>query len=307
MKKGFSFVVLIITLSGMITAFVTVHGYSNFKGTVEDCSGNPLSGATVILADCYSYILAWDTTDSEGDYNFYVTLNGNSPYKLSASKTRFNTGVEDEIYSGGTYDFDLVGIGEKIAVFFWARDATIATHINRYKGYLGEGGEGYEIYEYMDCEDVETVEEVCQDIDDYEIDADTIFVYIIGHGNTTGSHSYTYFKEGGETQVYSNTFRNYMDAWEANRKCILVDSCYAGYWVDDFDSEPYLAMSSSDEETASYTYQGSMEGLFSHYFFYFVWTGDNAEDAFDDACDFIGDEDQNPQISDNSDYEWFGD
>ena len=144
-------------------------------------------------------------------------------------------------------------------------------------------------------------------IDAYEIDADTIFVYVIGHGNNVGGHSYTYFADGG-SNTGSHTFRGYMDLWEANRKCILVESCEAGDWADDFAASPYLAMATSDESHSAYTYQDHAtpwEGDFSHWFFYAIVTlGYNAVDAFDYASGEIT-HTQNPKMQDYSSYEWF--
>jgi len=209
----------------------------------------------------------------------------------------------ETVYGEGTNNFDLVGIGEKIGVFFWASDAGVQSAIDDYIDILET--ENYDtFYEFKDSSNVATD---CQTVDTYEIDQDTIFVYIIGHGSNTGSHSYTYFKEDSGSQVYSNTFRGYMDDWEANRKCILVESCKSGDWADDFAASPYLAMSTSDETHNSYTYGGypvPYEGDFSYNFFYAISEGDTAVEAFDYACDEIT-HTQNPKKQDYSSYVWF--
>ncbi len=64
LKKGISLIVLVIALAGMMTAFVTVHGATTFQGYVKDISNNPISGAVLVLADCYFNILASSTTNS---------------------------------------------------------------------------------------------------------------------------------------------------------------------------------------------------------------------------------------------------
>ncbi|NHK30083.1 MAG: carboxypeptidase regulatory-like domain-containing protein [Asgard group archaeon] len=301
MKKGFSFIVLVITIAGMMTALVKVQGYSTFQGTVEDRDGNPLSYATIVLADCYSYILGWDTTDSEGDYSFSVTLNGNSPYKLSATKTGFITGVKENIYSEGTYDFVL---GEKIAVFFYADDAANLDIIDEYMDIL-EDEHFTKFFEFRQSVDVESD---CQTVADYEIEEDTIFVYIWAHGIYDDEEEYSslsYFKSLQNSPVYSFEFKGYMDDWDAERKCLLVESCYSGTWAKDFAESPYLAMSSSDETHES-KFMAPWEGKFSHYFFEHVEDGYTAVQSFyyaENYCD--APYNQYPVIRDYSSYVWF--
>lgn len=191
------------------------------------------------------------------------------------------------------------GEGEKIAVFFWATDAGTESVINKYIGYLQY--EGYT--KFFKFENSYNVQSDCASVDSYETSDDTIFVYIIGHGNNDGSHSYTAFRPSG-SYVYSNTFRSYMDAWEASRKCILVESCHSGDWADDFASTPYLAMSTSDETHVSYAL-GTLpgEGKFSYYFFRHVYDGYNAVDSFNYAKSYCTN--QYPKIRDYSSYVWF--
>lgn len=189
--------------------------------------------------------------------------------------------------------------GEKIAIFFWASDAGTSTVINKYITYLQ--AEGYtKFYNFKDSTNVAAD---CQTVDAYEDSEDTIFVYIIGHGNNDGSHSYTAFRPSG-SYVYSNTFRGYMNLWEAPRKCILVESCHSGDWADDFAASPYLAMSTSDETHVSYAYSTLPgEGKFSYYFFRHVYDGYNAVDSYYYARNYCTN--QYPKIQDYSSYVWF--
>ncbi len=303
MQKNVCFIVLVVVLTGTATTFIRVQGSVTFDGTVEDCSDNALSGVVVTLFDYYLTSLGSDTTDSSGDYSFDVTLNGNSPYLLTASKTRFTTGMK-WVASEGTNDFELVGNGEKIGVFFWASDAGREIDIDDYIDQL-ETDEGYtKFYKFENSSDVASD---CATVDAYEIDADTIFVYIYGHGYNSGGHSYTSFMENGSS-IASNTFRGYMDLWEANRKCILVESCYSGDWADDFAAAPYLAISTSDETHPSVTYNSQptpYEGKFSHYFFIRIGFDDTASEAYDNTEPLIYNPYQYPKISDYSTYDWF--
>ncbi|NHJ03803.1 MAG: hypothetical protein EAX90_03200 [Candidatus Heimdallarchaeota archaeon] len=189
--------------------------------------------------------------------------------------------------------------GEKIAVFFWATDAGTESVINKYINYLQS--EGYT--KFFKFEDSYNVQSDCQTVDNYEDSDDTIFVYIIGHGNNDGYHSYTAFRPSASI-VYSNTFRSWMDLWEAPQKCILVESCHSGDWADDFANSPYLAMSTSDETHLSYAL-GTLpgEGKFSYYFFNYVQSGHNAVDSFNYAKSYCSN--QYPKIRDYSSYVWF--
>ncbi len=289
---------------------MSVQGVSTFEGTVEDCSDNPLSSATIMLADCYFNILGIDTTDSSGDYGFSVTLNGNAPYYLTATKTRFNSGMET-VYGGGTNDFELVGITEKIGVFFWASDAGREQDIDDYIDILEEEHGYTKFYKYEDCANVAAVQSAMNTIDAYEHDQDTVFVYIFGHGSTYNEHSHTKFKEDGTT-ISSDDFRDYMDALEAPRKCIVVESCYSGYWVDDFAASPYLAISCSREDKPAFSYLFQplpYEGRFSHYFFAQLNLDATGTEGFSIAyscCQSPVGDAQYAQISDCSSYVWFG-
>jgi len=303
LKRTFGFIILVVILAMTMTPLIIrVQGTSTFQGTVEDCSSNPLSGASVVLTDCYFNILGLDTTDSSGYYRIDVTLNGNSPYYLTVLKTRFTTQMKSA-NGPGTTNFDLVGITEKIAVFFWASDAGLEDVIDDYIDIL----EDQDYTKFYNFEDSSNVASDCSTVDAYEHDQDTIFVYIIGHGNNDGDNSYTAFKPN-DSIVYSNTFRNYMNQWEAPRKCLLVESCYAGDWADDFASTPYLAMATSDEDHPAVSYNNHdlpWEGKFSHHFFAQIqYYGKTAVEAFNCAKSLCSD--QYPKKSDFSSYEWFG-
>jgi hypothetical protein len=285
----------------MVVPFAKVRGYSTFQGYVIDENEDGISGAGVILSDCYDTIIGYTSTSSSGYYYFSVTLNGNSPYKLSAGKPRYTTEYIT-VYGTTTHTFEIEFVPERIAVFFWASDAGIDWAIDDYREILED--EGYTtIYEFKDTSDVEAR---CQTVDNYETDQDTIFVYIIGHGDYSWWVSKTWFKPDG-SKTKSSTFKGYMDLWESPRKCILVESCESYTWADDFDESPYLAMSTSDKTHSSYTYNDTAvpyEGDFSHWFFEHVADGFNAVASFYYACGLIT-HTQNPQIRDYSSYVWF--
>jgi len=295
-------VVLVILIPGMMITVFDVHGATSFNGYVKDENGNPINGASIILYDCYENIMGFTLTNSAGYYGFSAYLNGNSPYSLYAGKEGYETKTI-VVTSGGSYNFELEKF-EKIAVFFWASDAGTQAAIDGHIDVLENLGYT-KFFEYRNQGDVYGA--LCE-IDTYEKYFDTIFVYIIGHGFYTevDDYSTTKFKpNGAETKSFE--FRNYINNyWEAERRCILVESCESRGWADDFAETPYLAMSTSDEDHSSYCYGGDPpgEGKFSHYFFYAIGSlQKNAVQAFNYACIYTSN--QNPQIRDYSTYVWF--
>ncbi|MBN1329861.1 MAG: carboxypeptidase regulatory-like domain-containing protein [Candidatus Heimdallarchaeota archaeon] len=289
LKNKMFFVVIMVVLTCTMTSTLNVRSEfaTVFTGYVKDSSGNPISGATITLIDSRGSTLITKTTSSSGYYTFILVLSSYSPYYLSAAKSRYVTQTIS-VVGGGNYNFNLVFIPEKIGVFFWASDAGTQNVINNYVDILE--GKGYtKFFVFKDSTNVATA---CQTIDNYETSLDTIFVYIIGHGYNQNAHSYTCFRPSGSI-IGSNTFRGYMDAWEAARKGILVESCCSGDWVDDFKSAPYIAMSSANEYEPAFA-MGPLpnEGVFSHYFFEHVNDGYTDTACFNYAYAFV-----NPYVS----------
>ncbi|MBN1329311.1 MAG: hypothetical protein JXA54_07540 [Candidatus Heimdallarchaeota archaeon] len=307
LRNEISLFTIVLILAGITTAFVPVHGLTTFYGTVENPSDDPVNGVTVLLYDSYFYILGADTTDSNGDYSFTATLNDNSPYYLFVMRTRFDT-ESKQVTSGGGNNFELEGDGYKLAYLFYANDATDQDIMEEYKDILE--AEDFIVEIIPDCLDVEAE---CEDIADYEIYSDTIFVYVMGHGeyDEEEENSYTDFNMHETQFISSETFKGCLDDWEAERVFLFVDSCFSGGWVDDFHETPYLVMSSSDDSHYSYRfeYMGNWEGRFSDKFFYYVDEGDTAVQAFNNAELYFDEETDDwpsyPQIEDNSSYTWF--
>ena len=276
---------------------------------------SPNNGATVSSSNV---AVSWSGSDADSGIDYYqVRIDSGSWINKGTGTSHTFSGLSDGSHSAEVLAMDNAGnsatdsvtftvdtsgpTGEKIGVFFWATDAGTQAVIDKYKDYLED--EGYT--KFFDFKDSSNVAYDCQIVDNYEDSDDTIFVYIIGHGNNDGSHSYTAFRPSG-SYVYSNTFKSYMDTWEAPRKGILVESCHSGDWADDFSSSPYLAMSTSDETHNSYAYSTLPgEGKFSYYFFYRVRQGYNAVDSFNFAKSYVGSPVQNPKIRDYSTYVWF--
>lgn len=197
--------------------------------------------------------------------------------------------------------------GEKIFVAFWASDAGVQANTDEYWAVLQN--EGYT--KRFDFRDTADFEADFNTVDAYEDEGDTVFFYLFGHGNNNGEDSLTCFAPG-TSLVWSSELRVMFDRLEAGRVGYFIESCHSGGFPIDFQAEPYLAMSTSDEDHNSYalaTLPG--EGKMSHYFFDYVVDGYCAVDAFYLARQDILDEARNsrfaqyPLIADYSDYVWF--
>jgi hypothetical protein len=233
------------------------------------------------------------TFNSPGAGTWYIMVrsySGSGSYQLTCTITYGGGGGEE---------------AEKIAVFFWASDAGTQSVINEYKGYLQ--AEGYtKFFEFKDttnfASDFSTVAA-------YEDANDIVFFYLFGHGNNNGAHSYTAFRTGGYSIVYSNTFRSYCDGLDSTKVGLVISSCDSGDWADDMMGGGYLAISSSDETHYSWavsTLPG--EEVFANYFFNYVHNGYSAVDAYWAARSVMpssGTYYQNPKICDQCTYDFF--
>jgi hypothetical protein len=231
------------------------------------------------------------TFSSPGAGTWYIMVrsySGTGSYELTCTIT----------YGGGGGGGD----GEKIAVFFSASDAY--TPASYFTGTLTNilQGEGYTKFFYF--RDSTNPQADMATVDAYEDVDDTVFIYILGHGNNDGSHSYTAFRPSASI-VYSDDFRDWYDDFEAERKCLFVESCHSGDWADDFAASPYLAMSTSDETHYSYvgTYGGIQIGVMTYYFFQAINNGYTGYNAWNYARGYTSN--QYPKSSDYSSYVWF--
>ncbi|MGY5879301.1 MAG: CUB domain-containing protein [Candidatus Thorarchaeota archaeon] len=198
------------------------------------------------------------------------------------------------------------GEAEKIGVFFWASDAGTSTVINEYMGYLQDEG----FTKFFNFRDTTNFASDFSTVAAYEDSDDIVFFYLFGHGNFDGSHSYTAFRTGGYSIVYSNTFRSYCDTLDSSKVGLLISSCHSGDWADDMVGGGYLAMSSSDEVHNSWSV-GPLPGeeAFANYFWNYVDNGYDAVDAFWAAraqMPTSGTYVQNPKICDQCTYNFFG-
>lgn len=290
------------TISGLVTIKLQANydGYTLYRVRVRVYQGYT---ALTNYYDMYYqgnnvWQINWNTENYDDGGNYRVRFILYRSYYSYASLYLNDLTIDNE--GGSTPPSPPPPSGEKIAVFFWATDAGTSTVINKYENILR--GEGYT--KFFKFRDSTNVQGACQSIDSYEDSNDIIFVYIIGHGQNNGYHSYTAFRAYSQSVVYSNQFRSWMDQWEATRKSLLVESCHSGDWADDFAGSPYLAMSTSDEDHNSFA-MGSLpgEGKFSYYFFRHVDDGYNAVDSFYYARNYCSN--QYPKIRDYSSYEWF--
>ena len=254
-------------------------------------------GGISLGADSSSpYSWTFDTTTVyDGVYTLTVTA-----YDIAGNSATDTISVETD---NGIVEPD----GEKIAVFFWASDAGAQWVIDEYWAVLQ--AEGYtKIFNFEDTADFEAD---FATVEAYEDPEDTIFFYLFGHGNNNGEDSLTVFAPG-TSLVYSSELRVMFDTLDAERIGYLIESCHSGGFPLDFQAEPYLAMSTSDETHNSYAISSIPgEGLFSDAFFDHVYDGFNAVDSFYFARQVVFDNARNdrfsqfPLIEDYSDYVWF--
>jgi len=331
---GTYYVGIVCTARGRIdttpyTAIVTFN-----EGTIDPDVTDPLVTLTapangITVADSISITATASDSESGVDY-VACTFGGASvenDYSAPYTWAFDTTSVSDGVYSIAVTAYDVAGNsatdtisvtvdngivvnpgdGEKIAVFFWASDAGIQANIDEYWSVLQL--EGYTTkFDFRDTADFEAD---FNTVEAYEDPEDTIFFYFFGHGNNNGEDSLTAFAPG-TSLVYSSELRVMFDRLDAERIGYLIESCHSGGFPVDFHAEPYLAMSTSDEDHNSYalaTFPG--EGLFSDAFFDHVMDGFSAVESFDFAEQVVFDNARNdrfaqfPMIADYSDYVWF--
>jgi hypothetical protein len=238
------------------------------------------------------YEYAWDT-------NYY----SNSQHVISAGAfdNAGNSATATHIVIVSNKGSSTV-LSEKIGVFFWASDAATQAVIDQYIGILQTRG----YTSFFDFKNTENFEVDFNKVEAYEDVDDIVFFYLFAHGNSDETDSYAAFCPKTKPYTYSSQFRTMMDRLETPYKGFLIESCHSGGWFEDFQSVPYLAMTTADNVSIAYSYSGLPgEGKFSHYFWESISSGYNAIEAFSYASTFVTDPAQNPQIANYASYIFF--
>lgn len=174
-KKYTISLIIVLCLSGMITAYTKVSGVTTFSGNIEGEYGTTVSGATVVLADSGFNIMDTDITDSNGDYTLSTSTSSATYYITVTPNHRWDSDMKI-VFSSGTYNFELDAVTEKIAVFFWASDACNNDSIIDGYADLLEDNENYKkIFKFKDSSNVASD---CTTVDNWERPCDTVFVYV---------------------------------------------------------------------------------------------------------------------------------
>lgn len=305
-KKGLNTVLLII----LITAFFPVAGQA-YHEWGDGGGGSPPSPPVLnsIASPTDNVYLSWNYVATATSYKIYRCDTQSGTYSPIATTTnRYYTDNPSERgdwwymviahnYYGDSGDsnkrsvFYIDGI-KKIAVFFWDSDCIESKAIYGdpilpgYDDILSDKGYTHFFY-YPDTTDYE------QDFDtfnNFEFVDDIVFFYIGGHGRYDGDDSYTQLRDGS-SEVSSSAFKSLMDGLDSNVKGIMVESCYSGGWVDDFNAPEYFAISTTDQYTTAATVLliGGVlpdEGMFSSTFWGRINEGGyDAETAYTYACD----------------------
>ena len=280
-----------VTLSDSVT--ITATATDDTGVAYVDCN----FGGTNLASD-YSSPYSWTfDTNTVGDGFHTITV---TAYDAAGNFASDSVTVE-------VFNDNPVEPGEKIFVAFWASDAGTQANIDEYWDVLQL--EGYT--KKFDFKDTADFAADFATVEAYEDPEDTIFFYLFGHGNNNGEDSLTAFAPGGSV-VYSSEMRVFFDTLDAERIGCLVESCHSGGFPVDFHAEPYLMMSTSDEDHNSYALSVLPgEGLFSDAFFDHVLDGYNAVESFYYAEQVVFDNARNPNrmqypmIADYSTYVWF--
>ncbi|MFX1391573.1 MAG: hypothetical protein ACFE9Z_16025 [Promethearchaeota archaeon] len=186
------------------------------------------------------------------------------------------TGLEGGV-SVDTMYVEIEHIPEKIGVFFWASDAgtsagniayeeEIANHVYSYRDVLIQ--EGYTKFFMIPDVDDDDLNDEFNNVKAFEYKSDSIFFYFWGHGNVDGSHSFVKLNcyiDYRRCDLYSYSLIYILNSFESSRIGYLVESCKSGYFVEDLDDNPFLAISSSDHLLNSYS-DILHEGRFSNHF-----------------------------------------
>ncbi|MFX1237516.1 MAG: Ig-like domain-containing protein [Promethearchaeota archaeon] len=198
-----------------------------------------IDGILVKRDDMAPFTYEWDTTRYK---------EGKHEIKVVARDSSDNSNSQVNSYAT-SMDVTVDNVAEKIAAFFYASNVfnyileditfTILLYANILKL------EGYTIfYNFLDGDYGDNI----QIVDDYEGSSDTVFFYLWGHGEYCTTYkkpdSIIELKPGND--VRSSKFREEWDNLDASKKCIIVESCFSGGWVEDFNDDQQLVMSASD-------------------------------------------------------------
>jgi hypothetical protein len=197
----------------------------------------------------------------------------------------------------------------KYGFFFWTTyDFPCQTVIDTYENILQS--KGYYTYEFKDLKrgstqyTISTAMSFIDSLEDYN---DIVFLYFAGHGwYYESTDTSTVYIKSNVLTISSSQLRSYSNWWETDDVCILVDSCHAGDFVDEFQNkDDYLVMSSSDEDYEALYNRITKEPCFSSTFWWFLnfYPNLDALDAFYNArmiWPFF-----HAQFSDNSNYDFF--
>lgn len=256
--------------------------------------------ATLTNNDWYQYSISF--SKSEGTFSVDIEHESTGNPMATISDVSYQNIVSIEEVYIGTNVADYHGNSrwdnfiftryttEKFGVFFYSTDAghsagnvinkdKIRGHIANYKNVLLAKGYS-EVLVYEDVGSTSELNAHFNEIDALEDEWDAIFFYIWGHGWWNGYDSTVKLNPYIDSNRYdlsSSQFNNLLDALDTNKIGFLVDACFSGGFVLDFGDDPYLAMTSTDTQHASFICWPTGEAYFSNSFWDFAqfWS-DNA-------------------------------
>ncbi|MFX0029869.1 MAG: hypothetical protein ACFE8B_11705, partial [Candidatus Hermodarchaeota archaeon] len=209
---------------------------------------------------------------------------------------------------------------ERISVFFWVG------HMSGewYYEYLDElAFEGNFVDRQFSIEDPSPseVKQVFNNLAASTDENDIIFLYLHGYGQYGWFFGHYSWVELRPAEWYpSYYFKAQMDRLSSTKKFVMACSSFSGEFINAFDAEDYLVMTCTDIYSHGHNFGATSgtdydnEEMFSDYFFDMVQDGYNSYEAFYLAQTYIRDyfendppnQQQNPQISDRCDINFFG-
>jgi hypothetical protein len=155
---------------------------------------------------------------------------------------------------------------KKLAFFIWSSDVATQGIIDPYVDIVLT--EGYLPFCYEDPD----IYDVLGDIDALEDYNDKLFFYFYGHGIYDGLPPLSRFYYHGSSKISSVMLKSKFDLFESEKIAVLIESCYSGEFIDQFNVDGYLFMTTASRNLTAKAYGPSFpaEGIFSDFFWGYI-------------------------------------
>lgn len=297
---------------------VTCYGY------VRTHVSQPLSSVTVRLYNSIGTLLVSTTTNSQGYYTLSYGSDGlGESLKLQITKTGYETQYV-YVSDNGNFNRNFYTAPtnvKKIAVFFYATDATTYSYVSAWGNQLKNEEDFTSVIYYENPTDWQST--IRNNIAPLEDGNTLLFLYFCAHGDydSVNSNSYMrirhvwvwdlwpFFGHYDDKYIYSNTLNTELDTYiESGNVFVVIESCHSGGFVDDLTEAGVFVISTTDYNNLAYC-MGPVpnQGIFSYYFFNRIHNnyGDYSSYSYARTQAISLHSDQNPMYNDQIPYEWF--